>query len=75
MKKHLEKLVNKKKREIFEEFENKNNNIKNNEKLLEKKIKRNKNNFNNNNENNENKEYLNKNEFKKKKRLETYEIN
>ena len=70
MKKHLEKLVNKKKREIFEEFENKNNNIKNNEKLLEKKIKRNKN-FNENN----NKEYLNKDEFKKKKRLETYEIN
>ena len=73
MKKHLEKLVNKKKREIFEEFENKNNNIKNNEKLLEKKIKRNKN-FNNENNNN-NKEYLNKDEFKKKKRLETYEIN
>ena len=73
MKKHLEKLVNKKKREIFEEFENKNNNIKNNEKLLEKKIKRNKN-FNNENNNNNN-EYLNKDEFKKKKRLETYEIN
>ena len=94
----LEKLVNKKKRELAEEYENRNKNEKENEKFLvgnktkrendddiygknkkKKKDKygiknKNKKEENNNNAEEKKKKFLNKNEFKKQKRLETYGI-
>ena len=95
----LEKLVNKKKRELVEEYENKNMNEKNNEKFLignkterddnddnnknkkknkyelkKKKKDKNKNKNEENSNNKDKKVFLKKNEFKKKKRLETYGI-
>ena len=94
----LEKLVNKKKRELDEEYDNRNKNEKENEKFLvgNKTKRENDNNFdgknkkkkkdkygiknknkkeeNNNNGEEKKKKFLNKNEYKKKKRLETYGI-
>ena len=97
----FEKLVNKKKRELAEEYENKNKNEKENEKFLlgnknkrehddndlkkskkdkygnkydKKENKKKEKNKNNESENNEKKKFLKKDEFKKRKRLETYGI-
>ena len=68
MLKHLEKLVEKKKSEMAEEFKKKKTTEQENEKILGNKTKRNK------DESKSKNLGLNKSEFKKKKRLETYGI-
>lgn len=70
MLKHLEKALDKKKKELREEYEKNEKISKDNEKFTQKKKKRNKSTSNAGN----NEGYLNKGDYKYKKRLETYGI-